>query len=161
MIAATLGSRGFFQKHVPKGITMKRFLVLSCLTVLLSAGFAGNAKAQQPYDWSYYYYPNHAYNNQSYNAGGMNSYYSPQTNNWANQYFTYPGNTNSFPNVATSNQWSRQALRSGNSNYNTSPNSPPTLYRPYYTINGSQSRIVPYASPNYYAAPSYRYIQMP
>jgi hypothetical protein len=133
---------------------MKRFVFFSSLAVLLSAGFAAQAQAQPPQYWWHY----NGYNNnqQPYNAGGSNSYYNPQSNNWANQYFYNPVNTNSFPSM-TSNAWSRQALRNGNSINNHSPNDPPTLYRPYYMINGFQSSIVPYSTPNYYAPATYNY----
>jgi hypothetical protein len=129
---------------------MKRFLLISALAMFWSIGLNSPIQAQQP-NVRYYYIP------PSYSYGP--SYYAPQTNEWANQYFN-TSQSSGLPYVAVSNQWSRQALRVGNSDYNNG-SSMPTLYRPYYNINGVRSVIVPNSSPNYYAAPTYRYIQIP
>jgi hypothetical protein len=115
---------------------MKRILLISSLAVACSVGFASPVHAQygRITNWQYQYY----------------SPYS-NTNTWANdwqaQYPAYSSYQPGLPNVVTSNRWI------GN-------NQMPALYTPMY-VGGYRVKLVPYPSPNSFAAPRYMYVPAP
>jgi hypothetical protein len=116
---------------------MKRILLISSLAIVCSVGFAAPAHAQSPYgritNWQYQYY----------------SPYSTNTwaNDWQAQYPAYSTYQSGLPNVVTSNRWGGNGQVQG-------------LYTPTY-VGGYRVMLVPYASPNSFAAPRYMYVPAP
>ena len=120
---------------------MKRFLICSSLALILSIGSAAQSQAQMPTGYQNQWgYPNYNYNyNRNYGGYGSNN----NLNDALTLYYYNNGYQTPLPNVVTSNRWSGQPAF----NYNQS-----------YMVNGQRMRVVPYPSPNYYAAPRYMFI---
>jgi hypothetical protein len=115
---------------------MKRIVLISSLAIMWSVAFAAPVHAQYPtggYYWQGQYY-----------VPGSNSNY--WLNNWQSQYPAYGINQyqHALPNVVTQNTWNSNSVV-------------PTLYAPT-NVGGYRVKLVPYPSPNIYAAPRYMYV---
>jgi hypothetical protein len=138
----------------------RTWLVFSVIAVS-SLGFASSAQAQSwasGNDWLAQYPGYSPQNGLLYRYNG-NQNPSPSSNAKIADFLTqYPINSSNqnvgLPNVATSNRSSQQALPLAGTA------STPALYKPYYA-DGQRVKLIPYSSPNPYAAPRYMVVPAP